>query len=175
MCDRKLADSSRRTFREVVEEKLAGRWFPILSGLIFLASVVVSVLDIVMLQHGRYSLTAVGIAGVALLIVGLGIYGIAHRTLGEFFSEEVRILPEHKLITSGPYHLIRHPIYLGSILFSPSIPMIAGSFYGFVIMLVPIPMLLYRIRIEEKIMVSRFGQEYLEYAHKTKKLIPYIY
>jgi hypothetical protein len=42
-------------------------------------------------------------------------------------------------------------------------------------MLVPIPMLFYRIRFEEKILVSRFGQEYHEYARKTKKLIPYVY
>jgi protein-S-isoprenylcysteine O-methyltransferase Ste14 len=54
--------------------------------------------------------------------------------------------------------------------------MIANSLYGFVIMLVIIPpIILNRIRIEEKILVSRFGQEYLEYTHKTKKLIPYIY
>jgi len=84
-------------------------------------------------------------------------------------------MPEHKLITSGPYHLIRHPIYLGGILFGLSIPMISDSLYGFVIMLIPIPIVLHRIRIEEKVLVSRFGQEYLEYARKTKKLIPYIY
>jgi len=53
--------------------------------------------------------------------------------------------------------------------------MILGSLYGFILMLVPIPMLLYRIRIEEKALVSRFGQEYLDYASKTKKLIPYVY
>ena len=90
-------------------------------------------------------------------------------------SEAVRTTPEHKLITSGPYHLVRHPIYLGGILYGLSIPMIANSPYGFVIMLVPIPMLFCRIRFEEKILVSRLGQEYLEYARKTKKLIAYVY
>jgi protein-S-isoprenylcysteine O-methyltransferase Ste14 len=174
--DRKLADSLRRTVREVAEEKSADRWFPILSGIIWLADIVVCVLDIVILQHGRYSLTYVGIAGVTLFIAGLGLIEVARRTLGKFFSEAVRILPEHKLITRGPYSLIRHPIYLGEILFVFSITMIANSLYGFVIMLVIIPpIILNRIRIEEKILVSRFGQEYLEYTHKTKKLIPYIY
>ena len=173
--DRKLADSLRRTLREIADEKSADRWVPILSGIIWLADIVVCVLDIVILQHGRYSLTYVGIAGVALFLAGLGLYEVARRTLGKLFSEVVRILPEHKLITSGPYSLIRHPIYLGEILFAFSIPMIANSLYSFVIMLVTIPILLNRIRIEEKILVSRFGQEYLEYTHKTKKLIPYIY
>jgi protein-S-isoprenylcysteine O-methyltransferase Ste14 len=170
-----LADSLRRNLREVAEEKSADRWVPILSGIIWLADIFVCVLDIVTLQHSRYSLTYVGMAGVALFIAGLGLYEVARRALGKFFSEAVKILPEHKLITSGPYSLIRHPIYLGEILFAFSIPMIANSLYGFVIMLVTIPILLYRIRVEEKILVSRFGQEYLEYTHKTKKLIPYIY
>jgi len=171
----KLAATLEHISREAVEEKTADRWVPILSGLIWLADIVVCVLDIVILQHGRYSLMYVGIAGVALFLAGLGLYGVARKTLGKLFSETVRILPEHKLITSGPYSLIRHPIYLGEILFAFSIPMIANSLYGFVIMLVIIPILLHRIRIEEKILVSRFGQEYIEYSHKTKKLIPYIY
>ena len=170
-----MADSLRRTFREVAEQKGVDRWVPILSRLVFFAGVVVSGLDIEILQHGKYSFTVVGITGVAFLLAGLGLYEVARRTLGELFSEAVRIMPEHKLITSGPYHLIQHPIYLAEILFSLSIPMISDSLYGFVIMLIPIPIVLYRIRIEEKVLVSRFGQEYLEYARKTRKLIPYIY
>ena len=173
--DRKLADSLRRAFREVAEEKGADRWVPILSGLVWFAALIVSGLDIEILQHGKYSFAVVGITGVAFLLAGLGLYEVARRTLGELFSEAVRILPEHKLITSGPYHLIRHPVYLGAILFGLSIPMISNSLYGFVIMLIPIPILLRRIGIEEKVLVSKFGQEYLEYARKTKKLIPYIY
>ena len=173
--DRKLADSLRRTLREVAEEESIDRWVPILSGLIWVVGIVVSVLDVMVLRHGRYSVTAVGIAGVAFLLAGSGLYAVARRTLGRFFSEVVRITPEHKLITSGPYRLVRHPVYLGGILYGLSMPMIANSLYGFVIMLVPIAMLFYRIRSEEKILVSKFGQEYLEYARKTKKLIPHVY
>ena len=170
-----LADSMRRSLKELGEEESIDRWCPVLSGLIWVVGVVVSVLDVMVLRHGRYGLKAVGVAGVAFLLAGLGLYAAARRTLGRFFSEAVRVTPGQRLITSGPYHLVRHPIYLGGILYGLSIPMIANSLYGFVIMLVPIPMLFYRIRFEERILVSRFGQEYLEYAHKTKKLIPYVY
>ena len=169
-----MADAFRRTLSEIAE-KSVDRWLPVLSGILWLAAIAISVIDLVILQHGRYNLTAFGIAVVAFLLGGLGLYVIARRALGELFSEAVRIIPEHKLVTGGPYRLIRHPIYLGEIFFGLSIPMILGSLYGFTIMLVPIPMLLYRIRIEEKVLVSRFGQEYLDYASKTKKLIPYIY
>lgn len=151
------------------------RWFPIIGRLIYFAGIIVSALDEAIVRHGRLSFNAVGIAGVALFLAGLAFYGVARWTLGKFFSEAIRVLPEHKLITSGIYSRVRHPIYLGEILIFLAVPMILGSPYGFAIMLVLIPMLLYRIRIEEKILVSKFGQEHLEYAHKTKKLIPYIY
>jgi len=170
-----LAGSLRRNLSEIAEEKSADRWLPVVSGLLWLGAIVVSVMDLVILRHGRYDLTSVEIAGAAFLLVGSGLYGIARRALGEFFSEAVRITPEHKLVTVGPYRLIRHPIYLGEIFWGHSIPMILGSLYGSIIMLAPIPMLLHRIGIEEKALTSRFGQEYLDYASKTKKLIPYIY
>jgi protein-S-isoprenylcysteine O-methyltransferase Ste14 len=173
--DRKLADSLRRTIREVTDEKSADGWVPILSGLIWLADIVVCILDIELLQHGIYLLTFVGIAGIVFLLAGLGLYWVAHRALGKFFSEAVRILPDHRLITNGPYSLIRHPIYLGEILLAFSIPMMANSFYGFVIMLVILPILLHRIGVEERALVSKFGQEYIEYSRNTKKLLPYIY
>jgi len=141
----------------------------------WVAAIGISVADLVILRHGAYNFTAVEVAGIAFLVGGLGLYVICLRALGKFFSEDVRILPEHRLVTSGPYSLIRHPIYLGEIFFGFSIPMILGSLYGFIIMLVPTLMLFNRIEIEERALVSKFGQEYLDYASKTKKLIPYIY
>jgi len=146
------------------KEKSADRWLLVVGRLVVVAGLVISALDIAILRHGRFTLTAVGVLGVALFLAGLSLYGVARLTLGRFFSEAVRIMPEHKLITNGPYRIIRHPIYLGEILYGLSIPMILGSLYGFVIMLALIPMLLHRIGIEEKVLVSRFGQEYVEYA-----------
>ncbi len=154
----------------------ADRWLlPVMGRLVVVAGLAFSALDIAILRHGRFIPTAFETPGIALFLAGLGLYVVARLTLGRFYSETVRIRPEHKLITNGPYRIIRHPIYLGVILFSLSIPMILGSLYGFVTILALIPMLLRRIRIEEKALVSKFGQEYLKYAHKTKKLIPYIY
>lgn len=93
----------------------------------------------------------------------------------KFYSEAVRIRPDHELVTNGPYRFIRHPIYLSVILFTFCPPVILGSFYGFILALAIIPMLIHRIGVEEKYLVSRFGDEYLEYAHGTKRLIPYLY
>ncbi len=164
------------TLREDEHEKSVDRWLlPILGRLVVVAGLAVSVLDIAILRHGRFVPIALGIPGLAFLLAGLSLYGAARLTLGRFFSETVRIKPGHRLITKGPYRFIRHPIYLAVILFGLSIPMILGSLYGFVTILALVPMLILRIRFEEKVLASTFGQEYVEYAHKTKKLIPYIY
>jgi protein-S-isoprenylcysteine O-methyltransferase Ste14 len=164
--DRKLADAP----------KSEDRWLlPVLGRIIVVAGLTLSALDIAVLRHERVIPTTFESPGYAMFLAGLGLYGAARLTLGRFYSETVRIKPEHKLITNGPYRMIRHPMYLGVILFSLSIPMILGSLYGFVTILALIPLLLHRIRIEEKALLAKFGQEYLEYAHKTKKLIPFIW
>jgi protein-S-isoprenylcysteine O-methyltransferase Ste14 len=56
-----------------------------------------------------------------------------------------------------------------------SIPLIFGSLYGFLIMPAIVPMLLYRIGYEEKVLAANFGQEYEDYARRTWKLIPFVY
>ena len=160
--------------KKSLEEKTADR-FPVLGRLVFFAGLIVSALDNAILRQAKLDLRGVGVLGVALFIAGVCLYFVSRLTLGRFFSEAIRIKSEHKLITSGPYGFIRHPIYLGEILYFLSIPMIFGSIYGFIIMLVLIPMLIHRIIVEERVLVSKFGHEYIEYTHKTKKLIPFIY
>jgi protein-S-isoprenylcysteine O-methyltransferase Ste14 len=171
-----LTAASRRTSAEVPKEKSADGWLlPILGRIILVAGVIISALDHSITQYGKFAITAFGIFGVALFVVGLCLYAVARLTLGRLFSEVVRIKPEHRLITEGPYRIIRHLIYLGEIIIFLSIPIIFCSLYGFFVMLALIPLLLHRITIEEKVLSSRFGKEYEEYARKTKKLIPYIY
>ncbi len=174
--DGKLVNALVRTLGEVGGGKSADRWLlPVLGRLVVVAGLAVSALDLAILRHGRSIPTAFGILGFVFLLAGLSLYGVARLTLGRFYSETVRIKPGHRLITNGPYRIIRHPIYLAVVLFALSIPMILGSLFGFVTILALIPMLIHRIRFEEKVLSSTFGQEYIEYAHKTKKLIPYIY
>ncbi len=168
-------ETLRRYFRDIAEEKSADRWLPILGGVIFFAGLAVSVLELLVLQQGKYQLTVVSAAGKIMLPSGFALRTIARRALSGFFSPVIKIRPGQKLITTGPYKLIRHPIYLSELFSYFSFPMILGSFYGFVVMLIIVPILLYRISFEEKTLISRFGQEYVEYKKKIKKLIPYVY
>jgi len=148
---------------------------PSLARLLFFVGLIVSAYDNAILQQGKLDLWGVRILGVALFIAVVCLYFVSRFTLGRFFSEAIRIKPEHRLITSGPYRFIRHPIYLGEILYFISIPVIFGSIYGFIVMLVLVPMLIFRIGVEERALVSKFGREYREYTQRIKKLIHCIY
>ncbi|MHA1505994.1 MAG: methyltransferase family protein [Candidatus Asgardarchaeia archaeon] len=87
----------------------------------------------------------------------------------------LKVLPDHKLIRAGIYKHIRHPCYLAMILYSLGIPLLFSSLYGFLIMLLLIPCVTYRMKIEERMLIKYFGEEYIEYMKETKRIVPYVY
>jgi protein-S-isoprenylcysteine O-methyltransferase Ste14 len=114
-------------------------------------------------------------AGLALMLIGIVIRQWSIAVLGSYFSPSVGTQAGQKLVKSGPYRLIRHPSYTGALLIVAGIGLalqswgavlvilvISGSTYG------------YRIRIEEKLLISELGDEYLQYMKTTKRIIPYI-
>lgn len=115
------------------------------------------------------------IVGLILFLVGIGIRRVAKKTLSRYYSFGLKTSQEHELIKHGFFKLIRHPIYLAMLIYSLAIPLIFSSLYGFLLMLGIIPCTLYRIRIEENMLMKRFGSEYLVYQKRTKKLLPFIY
>jgi len=118
--------------------------------------------------------------GVPLLIFG-GVMRILSRRalmktgLGFLGSGRLKIVEDQRLVTEGVYKHIRHPLYLGEISRNFGFCILLSSLYGFLLMAVGNLFLLIRIRIEERMLVEGFGQEYEDYRKKTKKLIPYIY
>jgi protein-S-isoprenylcysteine O-methyltransferase Ste14 len=95
--------------------------------------------------------------------------------LGVLESTRLRIVEEQKLVTSGVYQYIRHPLYLGEISRNIGVPLFFNSFTGLVLIILGNIFLLIRIRIEEELLIEEFGDEYIEYKKKTKKIIPYVY
>ena len=100
---------------------------------------------------------------------------VGQVTLWQNYSGFVVIKEGHQLITHGIYHFTRNPIYLGAIMVFASLPVYAASGYGFLVMLAIIPILLYRIKMEENILAEHFGDEYEVYRNTVKKLIPFLY
>lgn len=114
--------------------------------------------------------------GVALIFFGGLIRIYSRKALDRFFSFEVIIQKDHKLITKGLYKNIRHPMYLGISLILLGLAIALSSLYGILFLIIfGIPVLLYRISAEEDLLIKEFGQEYLNYMERTKKIIPYIY
>ena len=113
--------------------------------------------------------------GLAAIMIGLTIMIVGQATLWRNYSATVVIREDHQLITHGIYHFTRNPIYLGLIIVVIGLPIFAASPYGFVSMLVLIPIILNRIRLEERLLTEEFQEGFRKYKETTKKLIPFIY
>ena len=149
--------------------------FVVLASLVFFSSLFVSIWEFVTVQGMVSRFSAFSVLGLILFVVGVGIRLIGKRALGKYYSYGLRVLPDHKLVTGGIYRYVRHPISLAVLVNGPGIPLIFSSLYGFIITLALIPLVLYRIPIEERMLIQRFGDEYRDYMKRTKKLIPFLY
>ena len=97
------------------------------------------------------------------------------KFLAKQFSVEVTLQKDHQLIQSGPYKVIRHPRYLGILLFFLGISLTFRSLLGIILVLVLTAVLIWRVFAEEKMMHQEFGKAWEEYQAKTWRLIPYIF
>lgn len=114
--------------------------------------------------------------GLVLMLLGIGFRLLAIKQLGRFFTVDVTIRQNHKLLQTGFYKYLRHPSYTGSLLTFLGFGISLNKWLGLVIVFLPtLITMLYRIRIEEKVLTEQFGKSYLEYSFKTKRLIPFIY
>jgi protein-S-isoprenylcysteine O-methyltransferase Ste14 len=113
--------------------------------------------------------------GLAFYITGFIIMHLVERYLGKQFSIEVEIQNDHKLVTDGPFRHIRHPRYLGIIIFATGIALIFNSWSGIFLVLLIIIVLLWRISDEEKLMQEEFGERWTAYTKNTNHLIPFIF
>ncbi|AZA78615.1 isoprenylcysteine carboxylmethyltransferase family protein [Chryseobacterium sp. G0186] len=114
--------------------------------------------------------------GEAFILIGMIFRFIIIRSLGKYFTVDVTIRQDHKIKKEGFYRYLRHPSYAFSLLTSLGLGLYLNNWLSMVFAFVP-PFLAfaYRIKIEEQALVEQFGEEYLEYRKKTKKLIPFIY
>ena len=114
--------------------------------------------------------------GTALMAGGVALRYWTVASLGRHFTNEITILEDHKVITGGPFSLIRHPSYSGSLSFQIGLGLASGSPYSLAVACLMV-LLAYPARItrEEKILVEEFGDEYRAYQGRTHRLIPFVY
>ena len=95
--------------------------------------------------------------------------------LGRRFSGLVAIQPGHTLVTTGIYGTIRHPSYLGLLIYSLGWALAFRAGVGVLLTVLTLPPLIARIRAEERLLGAQFGAEYEAYCRRTRRLIPRIY
>ena len=150
-------------------------YFAIPALLFFTAGLVVSAWDLVRQQGSLYILSVQSVVGLALIAIGLTNNLVAQVTLWRFYSSTLVIKEDHQLITHGVYRFTRHPIYLGVIMVCIGVPVYTSSLYGLLTMSALIPIILNRIRMEERLLSEEFGDAHRTYKEATSKLIPFIY
>lgn len=116
------------------------------------------------------------ILGSALFLIGIGMRLIAQYNLGKYFSVEVVIKKGHKLVTHGIHRYIRHPMYTGMFMIFVGADMVLQSWIGLIVSVVMlIPLGIWRMRIEERVMHEEFGEAYTRYKKKSWAVLPPIW
>ncbi|QGM99810.1 methyltransferase family protein [Methylocystis parvus] len=142
---------------------------------LYLASFVVIGLDAVRWRATVMPAWAEAVGAVCILAS----YAIIWRVLAEnsFAAPVVRIQEERgqRIVMTGPYGVVRHPMYGGAILFLLGTPLLLGSSYGFVFVPLLVILLAVRSVFEERVLAERFP-EYAAYAEKVRyRLVPFVW
>lgn len=117
---------------------------------------------------------AVATAGAILTAAGAAIAVWARVQLGSNWSGWVTVKCDHELIRSGPYRVVRHPIYSGLLLAVAGTALATGEVRGPAAFVLAIAGFRWKAAIEERFMTGAFGEQYRQYRHEVKALIPFV-
>ncbi len=156
----------------VREKENPQKWIQAIGGILFFTGFLIPGLD----YRYHWSTVPVSVVIAADVIVFLG-YLFIFLVFREnsFASRIVEVEQGQKVITTGPYALVRHPMYLGLTLMVLATPLALGSWWALLLFL-PIPaFLVFRIRNEEEVLVRELPG-YIEYSRKTRyRFIPFVW
>ncbi|HJP60500.1 MAG TPA: isoprenylcysteine carboxylmethyltransferase family protein [Gemmatimonadaceae bacterium] len=114
-------------------------------------------------------------AGVTLILLGSLLRRYCWRTLGDYFTGDVRARVNQPVIRTGPYRLVRHPSYTGGIMMFSGIGLALGSMLSFLLLtLMTIAAYGYRVAVEERALLEAIGEPYRLYMSECKRFIPFI-
>lgn len=114
--------------------------------------------------------------GVAVDVVCLWMFHRTHRDLGENWSVSLDLRERHTLVTTGIYALVRHPMYSGFWLMALAQVLLLPNWIAGPAGLVGFGILFFgRVRREEEMMITAFGDEYRAYMGRTARVVPWIY
>lgn len=143
-----------------------------LSGVMFVAAFVVAGLDF------RYSWTLMPSwvlwSAVAVFLLSYVMYAEVMRE-NAYLSRTIKVQENQKVVDTGLYGIVRHPMYSATIFLFLSMPLVLGSLPSFVVMLAYIPIIVKRIRNEEAVLLKGLDG-YADYCRKVRyRIIPFVF
>jgi protein-S-isoprenylcysteine O-methyltransferase Ste14 len=126
----------------------------------------------------RFGWSAVPLGGVVVgdVLVVIGFYGIS-RVYREntFTSATIEVAKDQQVIATGPYAIVRHPMYASGALYLLGTPLALGSYWGLVVLGAMLPFLLWRLVDEERFLVQNLPG-YTAYQQRVRhRLVPYVW
>ena len=157
---------------EAREEQSEQKTVIALSGIMFLASFIVAGLNF---RFGWIPLPRwVSWAAAAMFLAAYALYGEVLRE-NVWLSRTIGVQENQRVIDTGLYGIVRHPMYMSTLLLFLSMPLVLGSVLSFGIMLAYIPLIAKRIRNEEKVLEAGL-EGYAEYKKRVRyKVIPFVW
>jgi len=154
------------------EKRQAQKFIMLCTSIGFIALLVVPALD-----H-RFGWSAVPLGGVvagdALVAIGFYLISLVYRE-NTFTSATIEIAKNQKFISTGPYAIVRHPMYASASLYLLGTPLALGSYWGFVPIIVMMPFLIWRLFDEERFLAKTLPG-YTEYQKRVRhRLVPLVW
>jgi protein-S-isoprenylcysteine O-methyltransferase len=113
--------------------------------------------------------------GVAIGAIGLAVRIWSMRVLGRDYTRSLRTRDDQLIIDRGPYSVVRHPGYLGSILVWFGSRLALNWLVAIATVVALFAVYAYRIRAEEQMLGEQFGEKYQAYQARTKRLVPFLW
>jgi protein-S-isoprenylcysteine O-methyltransferase Ste14 len=121
----------------------------------------------------QFGLAGLSVAGPVVMWAGLAVRIWAIMVLGTSFRTTVEVNAGQKVVDDGPYRWVRHPSYTGILLLMAGLGLVYGNWAALAILLVlPAGVLIHRIFVEEAVLAEVIGRAYMDYAARTKRLVP---
>jgi protein-S-isoprenylcysteine O-methyltransferase Ste14 len=162
----------RMTGGPTAEKRPIQKFIMLCTSIGFIALLVVPSLD-----H-RFKWSAVPLSGVvagdALVAIGFGLIFVVYRE-NTFTSATIEVAENQKVISTGPYAIVRHPMYAGGSLYLLGTPLALGSYWGLVPLAAMMPFVLWRL-VDEEHFLARNLPGYAEYQKRVRhRLVPFVW
>lgn len=118
---------------------------------------------------------AARVAGLAGMVAGIAVVGWAYAAMGGYWSDTISVREDHRVVSNGPFALVRHPVYAGYLLgviggaIALADPVVALA------ALASVPVIRGRALAEERFLELRLGDAYREYRRRVRMFVPGIY